>query len=547
MWDLIRTYPYLTLLIFLPLAGVIVIAAIPRSQERMARWIATLTTVAELLLAIPLFVCWDSSASGWQLIEFRPWIGEFGINYYLGIDGVSMMLIVLTALLSVIAVVSSFTAIDKREKEYYISLLFLEIGMVGVFASLDLFLFYVFWELMLIPMYMLIGVWGGGRRIYAAIKFFIYTAVGSLLMLVAILALVYYNYRINGEITFNLDRLYGLSGMSLTMQLWMFAAFALSFAIKVPMFPVHTWLPDAHTEAPTAGSIILAGVLLKMGTYGFFRFALPLFPQAALVAIPVLSVLAMIGITIGALISMMQEDVKKLVAYSSVAHLGFVMLGLFSLNMQGIQGGVIQMINHGLSTGALFLLVGMIYERRHTREMAEYGGIAAIMPVFAVLFMITMLASVGLPGLNGFVGEFLILLGAFNSSVIPPWVVILSVTGVIFAGGYLLWMYKKVFFGPVTNDKNRNLKDVNLRELGLAVSLIVFMVWIGLYPGPFLKRTEKASQRMMSLVNAARQNELPAAVSPWTESSGTEPSAMEPSAMERQPADSGKGPTKEQP
>jgi NADH-quinone oxidoreductase subunit M len=500
MWELLGSFQPLSILVFFPLLGVILILCVPRKHEKIAKGIATAIALAEFIISVPLFILWKNSSTGWQLVEKYPWIEQYGISYYLGIDGTSMLLILLTTFLSLISIVSSYTAIKKREKEYYISLLLLETGMIGVFVSLDLFLFYIFWELMLIPMYLLIGVWGGERRIYAAIKFFIYTAVGSFLMLIAILSLVYYNYSVTKVITFNLDTLYALDGIPFNFQLWMFAAFALSFAIKVPMYPVHTWLPDAHTEAPTAGSIILAGVLLKMGTYGFFRFAMPLFPDATAAAIPYLSILALIGITIGALISMMQTDVKKLVAYSSVAHLGFVMLGLFSLNLQGVQGGVIQMINHGLSTGALFLLVGILYEKRHTRDIKEYGGIAKVMPVYATLFMITMLASVGLPGLNGFVGEFLILLGAFNSTTVPGIVVVISITGVIFAGGYLLWMYKRVFFGKITNEKNKTLKDVNKRELLLALSLILFMVWIGIYPKTFLEKTENSSEMMIKKV-----------------------------------------------
>jgi NADH-quinone oxidoreductase subunit M len=370
--------------------------------------------------------------------------------------------------------------------------------MIGVFAALDLVLFYIFWEAVLIPMYLIIGVWGGPRRVYAAVKFILYTVAGSLLMLVAILYLYFAYHAATGEFTFDLIRLYE-TPLGRSAQLWLFAAFALAFAIKVPMFPFHTWLPDAHVEAPTAGSVILAGVLLKMGTYGFVRFAMPLFPEATLAFAPWMILLAVIGIIYGALVAMVQPDVKKLVAYSSVSHLGFVMLGLFALNTQGIQGGILQMVNHGLSTGALFLAVGMIYERRHTREISEFGGLAAVVPWFAAGFLVICLSSLGLPGLNGFIGEFLILLGAFRMN---PYVAGISATGVILAAVYLLWMYQRVMFGPVTNEKNRGLRDLTAREFWTLAPVIALIIWIGVYPNPFLRKLDMSVGELMERMSA---------------------------------------------
>ncbi|HET7341682.1 MAG TPA: NADH-quinone oxidoreductase subunit M, partial [Methylomirabilota bacterium] len=419
--------------------------------------------------------------------EVHRWLPTLGVSYHIGIDGISLLLVLLTTFLTPIALASAWRAIEDRTKEFVITMLLLETGMLGVFVSLDLFLFFVFWEAMLIPMYLVIGVWGGGNRIYAAVKFVLYTMVGSALMLVAILSLYYLHGGATGTYTFDL----------LTLQRWvmppgaaqnlMFLAFALAFAIKVPLFPFHTWLPDAHVEAPTAGSVILAGVLLKMGTYGFLRFCLPLFPDASFVFAPVIFALAVIGIVYGAWVSTVQPDLKKLVAYSSVSHLGFVMLGLFTLNQQGVVGGLIQMINHGLSTGALFLMVGMIYERRHTRLIAEFGGLWKIVPAFSALFLVVTLSSLGLPGLNGFVGEFLVLLGAFQ---VNRWLAAIATTGIIFAAVYLLWMYQRVAFGEVTHDENRRLTDLSPREWALLVPVLLFIVWIGVTPTVFTGKTE---------------------------------------------------------
>jgi NADH-quinone oxidoreductase subunit M len=433
-----------------------------------------------------------------QFEEQVAWIGPLGISYHLGVDGISALLILMTTFLTAIAILSTFTAVTTRVKAYMATLLILETGMIGVFAALDLVLFYVFWEAVLIPMYLIIGIWGGPRRIYAAVKFILYTVAGSLLMLVAILYLYFAYHAAFGVYTFDLIRLYD-TPLAGSAQLWLFAAFALAFAIKVPMFPFHTWLPDAHVEAPTAGSVILAGVLLKMGTYGFVRFAMPLFPEGTRVFAPWIIALAVIGIIYGALVAMVQKDVKKLVAYSSVSHLGFVMLGLFALNTQGIQGSVLQMVNHGLSTGALFLAVGIIYERRHTREISEFGGLSAILPWFAALFLIICLSSLGLPGLNGFIGEFLILLGAFRAY---PWVAGIAATGVILAAVYLLWMYERVMFGPVTNEKNRGLRDLSPREFWTLAPVILLILWIGVFPNPFLRRLDTSTAELMARVNA---------------------------------------------
>jgi NADH-quinone oxidoreductase subunit M len=429
-----------------------------------------------------------------------PWLPSLGISYKVGIDGISLFLVLLVTFLMPISVLSTFDAITEKVKEFHFCMLLLETAMIGAFVSLDLFLFYIFWEMMLIPMYFLIGMWGGERRIYATIKFFIFTMVGSLLMLVAILVLVFTYKGQSGELTFELSRLYSVQLTPATQWL-LFLAFALSFAIKVPMFPFHTWLPDAHVEAPTAGSVILAGVLLKMGGYGFLRFAMPLFPEAALRAIPLIVTLAIIGIIYGALVAMVQKDVKKLVAYSSVSHLGFVMLGLFALNPQAVQGAIYQMLNHGLSTGALFLLVGVIYERRHTRMIESFGGLTKVMPLYAVVFMVVTLSSIGLPPLNGFVGEFLILLGSFKAKAL--WAVLAS-SGVVLGAIYMLWMYQRVFFGPVRHAENEGLKDLNLREVVVFVPILVMIVVMGVYPKPFLNRIEPSVTKFITVVTEKR-------------------------------------------
>jgi NADH-quinone oxidoreductase subunit M len=426
-----------------------------------------------------------------QFKVLKSWIPELGISYQLGIDGISLWLVLLTTFLTPICVLAAWRSIEKGTSGFMISLLMLETGMLGVFCALDLFLFFVFWESMLIPMYLLIGVWGGKRRIYATVKFVLYTMAGSALMLVGILYLYFQN-----DNSFDLMTLYDKAG-ALPHQRLLFLAFFIAFAIKVPLFPFHTWLPDAHVEAPTVGSVILAGVLLKMGTYGILRFCIPLFPEGTVAFTPLISKLAVIGIIYGALVAMVQPDLKKLVAYSSVSHLGFVVLGLFALNSQGMQGGIIQMVNHGLSTGALFLLVGMIYDRRHTRMIADFGGLAKCMPIFATIFLIVTLSSIGLPGLNGFVGEFMILLGSFVSGAFSKVHAVLAATGVILAAVYMLWMFQRVMFGKLDKPENQALKDLNLREVIVLLPILLFIVWIGVYPKPFLSRIEKSVNHVL--------------------------------------------------
>ncbi|NIO16425.1 MAG: NADH-quinone oxidoreductase subunit M [Deltaproteobacteria bacterium] len=493
--------PILSLMIFLPVAGILVLFFVPKEREGLIKNFSLLVTLLVFAVSLAVLARFDGSLDVMQMVEKRSWLPGYGIQYFLGIDGISLWLVLLTTFLMPISVLASYSGIRKNIKEYMIFMLLLETGMVGVFLALDLFLFYIFWELMLIPMYFLIGVWGGERRIYAAIKFFLYTMAGSVLMLVAILALAFYNKGVTGEFTFDLLELYRLN-MPAKLQLYMFGAFFLAFAFKVPMFPFHTWLPDAHVEAPTAGSVILAGVLLKMGTYGFLRFAMPLFPQATVDLVPVISVLAIIGIIYGALVAMVQKDVKKLVAYSSVSHLGFVMLGMFALNIQGIEGGIIQMINHGLSTGALFLIVGIIYERTHTRLIENFGGLSRVVPLFAAFFMVITLSSIGLPGLNGFVGEFLILLGAFK---VNKTFAVLAATGVILAAVYMLWMFQRVMFGKVTREANRKIADMNLREIAYMLPIILFIVWIGVYPQPFLRKMDASVKHLIHQVESRVQ------------------------------------------
>jgi NADH-quinone oxidoreductase subunit M len=487
----------LSLIIFFPMVGVFFLLVSSKDNHHGLRRIAFINSLMTFILSLFLLRDFMPTSAEMQFVELRSWIPDFGISYHLGIDGISLFLVLLTTLLSAIAILASFTAITKQVKEYFVCLLLLETGMLGVFCSLDMVLFFFFWEVMLIPMYFMIGIWGGDRRIYASIKFILYTMAGSALMLVAILVMYFTYYSYTGEYSFDVTKWYQMT-LPGHLQLWLFMAFFLAFAIKVPLFPFHTWLPDAHTEAPTAGSVILAGVLLKMGTYGLVRFCLPLFPYATMQCLPIICVLALIGIIYGAWVAMVQPDVKKLVAYSSVAHLGYVVLGIFVLNIQGLGGGLLQMINHGLSTGALFLLVGMIYERRHTRDISQFGGLAKIMPVFFGFFLIVTLSSIGLPGMNGFVGEYLILVGAFQQNIVYA---VIATLGIIFAAVYMLWMFQRVMFGEITHEENKTLKDLSKREIALLIPIILLIFWIGIYPKPILSRMEPSLNKILQKVN----------------------------------------------
>jgi NADH-quinone oxidoreductase subunit M len=487
-------------LVVLPLLGV---APVLLGPEPSAKWTALLVTTVEFVLSLGLWWELDPSRGMLQLVSNTAWIPDWGIAYRVGIDGISLVMILLTTLLMPISVLASWRYITKQERGFYALMLTLLTGLVGVFIALDLFVFYVFFEVMLIPMYFIIGIWGGPNRLYAAIKFFIYTMAGSLLMLVAIVALVWQVRQATGYLTFSYDILLQHAGAVGSLAPWLFAAFAVAFAIKVPVFPFHTWLPDAHVEAPTAGSVLLAAVMLKIGTYGFLRFAVPFFPQVALspTVSAIIVVLAVTGIIYGALVAMVQPDVKKLVAYSSVSHLGFVMLGIWGGTVQSVQGALMVMISHGFSTGALFLLIGMIYERRHTRLIEDYGGIARVVPVFSLILTVVALSSIGLPGLNGFVGEFLVLLGSFQAF---PVATVIATTGVIFAAAYLLWALQRMIFNRLDKPDNERLTDLGGRELALMTPLLIGIVWLGLYPAPVLKRMESATRRYVQLTQPAR-------------------------------------------
>ena len=478
-------FPLLSLVVFFPaLAALGILFFVNKKDEGRIRWLANIAAFIGFLLSLPLWFAFDASGPQFQFGERYSWIPSIGVEYNIAMDGISLLLILMTTLLGFIAILSSWKAVTERVKQYYVFLLFLQTGMLGVFVALDFFLFYVFWEVMLVPMYFLIGVWGGARKLYAAIKFFLYTLVGSVLMLLGILALYFAHHAATGEYTFDLLRLMETSYAS-GLQFWVFLAFFIGFAIKVPMFPFHTWLPDAHVEAPTAGSVILAGVLLKMGTYGFVRFSIPLLPEASRDAVWWVATLAIIGIIYGALVALVQKDWKSLVAYSSVSHLGFVMLGIFALNTLGLEGGILQMVNHGLSTGGLFLLVGIMYEQRHTREIAAYGGIAKVVPMYAAMFLVIALASMGLPMLNGFIGEFLILQGIFQVNWIYA---AFAVSGIVLGAAYLLWLYQRLMFGKLDREENRALVDVTRRENATLIPIVALCIFIGVYPKPFLDK-----------------------------------------------------------
>jgi NADH-quinone oxidoreductase subunit M len=491
----------LSTIVFLPLAGALLVLLAGGRGDRPDRepLVRSLALAVSLITFAATLVLWwrfDPTSAAYQFEERYAWMPTFGIQYYIGVDGISLFLIVLTAFLTPLALLSSWESVHRNVKAFSFFLLALETAMLGVFVSIDLFLFYVFWDAMLIPMYFLIGVWGYDRRVYAAVKFILYTMAGSVLMLIAILGLAWAHSEAAGAPSFNLQDLYGLQ-LSARTQMWFFLAFAVAFAIKVPLFPFHTWLPDAHVEAPTAGSVILAGVLLKMGTYGLLRFAFPLFPLAAQQFAPVLALLAVIGIIYGALVAMVQPDMKKLVAYSSVSHLGFVVLGLCAMNVQGVQGSVYQMLNHGVSTGGLFMLVGMLSDRRHTRLISEYGGLKGVVPRLVAAFLLVTLSSIALPGMNGFIGEFLILIGAFK------WnheLTIFAATGVILSAVYMLWMFQRVNYGPVTNEKNRSLPDMTPREWALMVPTIAMAIVMGVFPGVFMRPMEPAVVQVIERV-----------------------------------------------
>ena len=511
----------LSVILLVPLAGAILLLFVPGRLENVHRWIANLVGFAGFLVSLPLIGRFALGTPGFQLREEATWIPSIGAKYSLGIDGLSFVLILLTTGLGAIAILSSWSAIHTRVKEYYILLLLLQTGMLGVFMSLDFFLFYVFWEVMLVPMYFLIGVWGSDRRLYAAIKFFLYTLIGSVLMLLAILSIYFNHAAIMAEggiaareltarwgphdlYTFSIPILLDTTKyLAPNIQQWLFWGLFFAFAIKVPMFPFHTWLPDAHTEAPTAGSVILAGVLLKMGTYGFLRFSVPMLPDATKHYAWLMMVVSVIAIIYGALVCMMQKDMKRLIAYSSVSHMGFITLGIFALNPMGIQGSILQQLNHGISTGALFLIVGVIYERRHTRMISEFGGLSTPMPNYATIYLIITLSSLGMPLLNGFIGEFMILRGTFevtgfaNGKVFAAW----AVAGIVLGAAYLLWLYQRVMFGKVTNPANEKLPDLNVREFACLVPLVLAALWIGIYPAPVLKYLEEPANAIVQRVN----------------------------------------------
>ncbi|RJQ52934.1 MAG: NADH-quinone oxidoreductase subunit M [Nitrospiraceae bacterium] len=487
-------YPVLTCTVFLPVAGALLLLFL--RGDSLIRFTTLLVTLATFVISLPLLTDFDKTTYKMQFVEKHEWIPSWGINYFIGIDGISILFIFLTTLLSILCVLVSWKAIENKAKEFHIALLTLEAGMLGVFVALDFFLFYIFWEAMLIPMFLLIGVWGGPQRVYAAIKFFLYTLVGSVLMLVGIVVLYF-----TGGNTLDILALSALQ-YPLKLQFWLFLAFFAAFAVKVPMFPFHTWLPDAHTEAPTAGSVILAGVLLKMGAYGFLRFSIPMFPDATRLFVKPVFILSVIGIIYGALVCLAQKDLKRLIAYSSVSHMGFVTLGIFALNIQGVEGGILQMVNHGIITGALFLMIGIIYERTHTREIAAYGGFATLVPWYAGLFIILTFASIGLPGTNGFIGEFLILFGAFKAQKLYG---VLAATGVILGAGYMLWLYQKIFWerpGPDYGPSGRHpVRDLGLREVVTLAPLIALIFWIGFYPEVFLGYMHSSVERLLQDFN----------------------------------------------
>jgi NADH-quinone oxidoreductase subunit M len=528
----LTSFPILTSLIALPVAGALLLLLVRGDDERTAGLIRNMALIVSVLVFGETLLLWarfDPASADFQFVERHAWIPAFGINYIVGVDGISLLLLVLTGFLTPIALLSSWESVHKNTRAFCIFVLLLESAMMGVFASIDLFLFYVFWDAMLVPMYFLIGIWGYERRVYAAVKFILYTMAGSVLMLLAILGLAYLHSTTTGSYTFDLVRLYDMQVPG-NLQGWFFLAFALAFAIKVPLFPFHTWLPDAHVEAPTAGSVILAGVLLKMGTYGLIRFAFPLFPDAARYFAPGLAILAVVGIVYGALVAMVQPDMKKLVAYSSVSHLGFVVLGICAMNTQGVQGAVYQMLNHGVSTGGLFLIVGMLSDRRHTRLIADYGGLKKVTPHLVAAFLIITLASIGLPGLNGFVGEFLILLGAFRSN---PQLTGVAASGVVLSAAYMLWMFQRVNYGPVSNEKNAALADLRPREWLIIAPIVAMTILMGVLPNLFLRPIEPSVDRLLNRYHRGVRTEIRAELVPSPERRVPSPEPQAPSPEAR--------------
>ena len=493
----------LSIVVFLPLAGALIAALLPRGEAALHKGVAVVTGLVTLLVSLQLWTGFKPGA-GWQFEQKAEWAPAWGFSYHLGIDGVALLLILLTTFLSPIVTLSAWRFTENRVKEFCLALLVLETAMLGTLASLDLVLFYVFWEAMLIPMYLLVGVWGSEKRIYAAVKFFLFTFVGSVLMLIAIFYLWSNSGSGGGARTFDYVTLLAQAQFTPEVQKWLFLAFALAFAIKVPVFPLHTWLPDAHTEAPAAGSVLLAGVMLKLGTFGFIRYAMPLFPQAAAEAAPTIAALGVAGIVYGSLMCMAQTDLKRMIAYSSVAHLGFVMAGLAALNTEAVTGAVLQMVNHGISTGALFLVIGYLYERTHTRELAAYGGLAKITPALAAVFLVITLSSIGLPGTNGFVGEFLILLGTYTSKIVNAQLLaVLGALGVILGAVYMLFMYQRVMLGPVTRESNRSLQDLSAREWVTLLPLLAAIVCIGVYPGPMIEAVRSPVEQFVARLGHA--------------------------------------------
>ena len=492
----------LSLVTFFPLVGALVLFFVVKDNPSTIRKVALAVTLVTFLLSLRLLGGFDSSSADFQFMEEVPWLPAYGITYRMGVDGISLPFVLLTTLLTPICILASWKSIQKQVKSYMIAFLALESFVIGVFCALDFILFYILWEAMLIPMFLLIGVWGGKNRVYAAYKFFLYTLLGSVLMLVAILIMGYQGH------TFSVPELVK-TPFSFGLQVWLFLGLFSSFAVKVPMWPVHTWLPDAHVEAPTAGSVILAGVLLKMGAYGFLRFSLPILPDASRFFVPLIFGLSLVAIIYTALVALMQKDLKKLIAYSSVSHMGFVTIGLFAFNQQGVEGGILQMVNHGIIAGGLFLLVGVIYDRMHTRDIARFGGVAHRMPKYAVVFMIFTMASIGLPGTNGFIGEFLILMGAYLTN---KGVAIVAATGLVLGAAYMLWMFKKVLFGVVRSDEVAALTDMNAREMALFVPLLVLVFWIGFYPGPFLDIMHVSVENLLKQANVIKAGSSAAAL-----------------------------------